>query len=188
VANGVSDYLPRAGLRSNLSRGETPAAPSYRQWRRELYIAGARAGSNAEQAKLSLDDDETTAWVSDGNPGGAWIEYALAKPAEVGEIDLKLNGFRTKRYPLLVTVDGHEVYRGLTPTSLGYTTLRLKPLTGTKVRITMTGAAENAGKTEAEVNGKVDEAGIGPTRQGKVVFALIEAEVYGPRDASSDEK
>ncbi len=188
VSEGITDFNPRAGLPSNLSRGETPSTPSYHAWRHELYIAGATAGSNAQEAALSLDDNEMTAWVSDGSASGAWIEYTLNAPAVVGEIDLKLNSFRTKRYPLSVTVDGHEVYRGTTPTSLGYTTLRLKPTTGSKVRITMVGSTVNGGTSEAEVNGKIDNAGIGVLRQGKVVLPIIEAEVYGPRDANSDEK
>lgn len=187
VIGGIATFIPSEGLSSNLSRGETPSTPSYHQFRHELYVAAATAGSNAAEARLSLDDNEMTAWVSDGSATGAWIEYTLKSPAVVGEIDLKLNSFRTRRYRLSVTVDGHEVYRGLTPTSLGYATLRLKPATGSKVRITLVAPPESAGKTEAEVNGKIDNAGIGPVREGKMVFPIIEAEVYGPRDVNSDE-
>jgi beta-galactosidase len=74
--------------------------------RASIAIASATAGANAEKAALSYDDNESTAWSNDGKLSTAWIEYKLAEPSTPTQLDIKLNAFRTRRYPLRITLDG----------------------------------------------------------------------------------
>ena len=48
---------------------------------------------------------------------------------------MKTAGFRARSYPIRITVDGVDVYRGATPRSLGYVTLPLQPSEGRVVVI-----------------------------------------------------
>jgi beta-galactosidase len=120
VNNGLSIQLPSHGLKGNLQRGPTPSTPSFIQKRNALLIIKATAGSKSDSAFASFDDNELTDWYNNGNLSTAWIEYELSKPSVVSEVNLKLNNFRTKSYPLRITVDGQEVFKGNTTTSLGY--------------------------------------------------------------------
>jgi hypothetical protein len=137
--DGLSTTMPDAGLPSNLKRGPTPLGPSFRQTRFPIAVASVTAGSNAADAAQSEDDDDYTSWSSDGPLENAWIEYVFAKPETPGQIDLKLANFRMLRYPLRITLDGKTVWEGLTPTNFGYCTLELKPVSGTHLRIALTG-------------------------------------------------
>jgi mono/diheme cytochrome c family protein len=62
----------------------------------------------------------------------AWIEYQLDKPQAVDEVVLKLIGWRLRSYPLRITMDGVTVYEGVPAKSLGYVTLPLKPVKGSR--------------------------------------------------------
>jgi hypothetical protein len=78
-----------------------------------------------------------------------------------------------------VSVDGAEVYSGVTPKSLGYVTLDLKPATGQKVRIELTGDVENKdGFGLVEVSQKEGAEGK-PAKESKNL-EIIEAEIYEP--------
>ncbi len=181
VEDGVSTEMPAAGLVSYLKRGSTPAGPSFHVTRTALSISSAAAGSNPDNTAASYDDDETTGWSSDGDLKHAWIEYTLSAPATASELELKLNGFRQHRYPLRVTMDGKTVWEGLTPTSLGYCTLPLKPVRGERVRIELTGPPQDEGQFAGtkEITGKVENSGIAPVpKDGKAVLNIIEAEIY----------
>jgi hypothetical protein len=131
--------MPAATLPSNLSRGPTPAGPSFHQTRFTTAVASVTAGSNIDHSALSQDDDDSTSWVSDGPIENAWIEYVFAKPETPGQIDLKLADFRILRYPLRITLDGKTIWEGMTPINFGFCTLPLKPATGTHLRIALTG-------------------------------------------------
>jgi hypothetical protein len=182
VTGGIATWLPDAGLAAYVERGPTPAGPSFTPWRVELPIASATAGSHAETVSRSFDDDETTGWASDGVAATAWVEYTLAREGTIGEIDLKLNAFRTRHYPVRVEVDGVQVYAGETPTSLGYCTLRFAGVRGRRVRIVMSGPPVDDRPAEAEITGKVDSAGISPvSKDDKTLLSIIEAEIYQPR-------
>ena len=180
--HGLSRFDPAKGLPLYLERGPTPAGDSVRATRAVIGIVSASAGSKEADAKASYDDNETTAWASDGMLAHAWIEYTLPAGSAPTELELKLNAFRTRRYPLRVTLDGTTVFEGTTPNSLGYTLIPLKAGTGSHLRIVLTGVpvdgAQGAGT--AEITGKYDGAGVAPvTRDGKAVLNVIEAEVYG---------
>ena len=123
----LTKILPSAGLPSRLERGPTPATPSYTITRTPINIVSATAGANADTAFASYDDNELSDWVNDGKLSTAWIEYTLEREATVSEITLKLNNFRSRVYPLIITVDGKEAFNGNTQTSLGYYTIKCKP-------------------------------------------------------------
>jgi hypothetical protein len=203
--DGLSKDFPANDLPVNLDRGPTPSTPSFTPHRFAIPIASATAGANAANANLSYDDDETTSWsnaaqkVTDGLPpkvaagdaadasqdhaslDTAWIEYAFAHSAQPAEVDLKLNGFRQRRYPIRITLDGVTVYEGLTPTTLGYCNLKLKPATGSHLRIALTGAPLDTPPENAvvEITGKVDASGNQPLgKPGSAILSIIEAEIY----------
>ncbi len=178
VIDGLSPLLPGEGLPSNLSRGPTPPGQSFRVTRRPVPIARATAGANAERAAASFDDNETTGWSNDGKVATAWIQYEFAHAAAADEIDLKLGSWRQRSYPLRLTVDGQEVFRGVTPRSLGYVTLPLRPVTGKTLRIELRGpsADQDAFKMTELENDKTAPAEIG--RVGRGTLNILEAELY----------
>lgn len=180
VENGLATTLPAAGLPSILDRGPTPSTPSYTMTRTPLAIVGATAGANADSASFSFDDNELSDWVNDGKLSTAWIEYTLEREATVNEVTLKLNNFRSRVYPLVIMVDGKEVFRGNTQTSLGYYTINCTPQKGSKVRIQLTGAtATNGSNTGVEVNGKKLDDGVArDDAKAKGTLSIIEAEIY----------
>ncbi len=143
VKDGLSSVFAEDYQASDLSRGPTPTAPSFTPFRRAIEVTSITAGSNADAAGKSHDDNETTAWTSDGKPEAAWIEYRFAHPDTPEALSLKLTGWRLRAYPIRVTVDGQVVYEGTTPKSLGYVDLDLKPVTGSVLRISLIGATED---------------------------------------------
>ena len=175
VVDGLAPPPPALPL--FLERGPTPATPSFKVSRRAVPVAAIEAASNGEEAGKTVDDDETTRWTSAPGPGAA-ITYTLARPAELREIELKLAGWRENSYPLRVLVDGEEVFRGVTPKSLGYVTLPLKPRKGSAVRIVLDGEVDQAGAiklTEVANQANVD-TGSKATPQG--ALSIVEAEFY----------
>jgi beta-galactosidase len=156
VKNGLSLQLPSHGLTSNLAKGPTPSGPSFTVTRRSIPIVAAVAGANGDKAKASYDDNELSDWVNDGQIATAWIKYELAKESTVTAIDLKLNGFRSKVYPLRILVDDKEVFKGNSQTSLGYFTATFKPTRGKTVTIQLLGTSQEKANQNigVEVNGK----------------------------------
>jgi beta-galactosidase len=160
-----------------LKRGPTPATPSFKVSRVAVPVASSTAPSNAGDTALSYDDDETTTWTSKSG-AAAEITYTLARPATLHEIALKLTGWRERSYPLRITVDGEEVYAGVTPKNLGYVTLPLKPRMGSTVRIALDGKVDEAGAiklTEVANQANVD---TGSKAVSKSALSIVEAEFY----------
>jgi hypothetical protein len=178
--NGLSKILPAAGLPSVLKRGPTPATPSYNIRRVPVAIVKATAGANADSAFASYDDNELSDWVNDGKLNTAWIEYDLERAATVSEITLKLNNFRSRIYPLIITLDGKEIFNGNTKTSLGYHTIQCNPATGKKLRIQLADVSQNKNADAAvEVNGKKLDDGVKRNdANAKGTLSVIELEVY----------
>jgi beta-galactosidase len=175
----VTDGLaaPAAGLPLNLERGPTPATPSFKVSRVAVPVASVEAASNGGEAANTIDDDETTKWTS--KPGeGASITYKLARPAELREVELKLTGWRERSYPLRVFVDGEEVYRGVTPKSLGYVVLPLKPRKGSSVRIAMDGAVDEGGAIQLSEVANQANVDTGGKAMSKGALSIVEAEFY----------
>ncbi|MFG6442983.1 glycoside hydrolase family 2 protein [Roseateles sp. LKC17W] len=174
VRSGLSTRAADAGVAPQSLRGPTPATPSFTVSRVAVPVtSAAAAGGNAA---LAFDDDETTAWTSESGQGA--IQFTLGHPATLSEITLKLGGWRERQYPLAIRVDGTEVWRGLTPRSLGYVTLPLKAQHGQTVSIELTGDAQGGAVTaNTEVaNQKIVDTGA--SRLGRGVLSIVEAEFY----------
>jgi hypothetical protein len=178
--DGLASQLPAAGLPCKLDRGPTPSTPSYTITRTPVTIVKATAGAHADSAFASYDDNELSDWVNDGKLNTAWIEYELERPATVSEITLKLNNFRSRAYPLIITVDGKEVFSGSTKPTLGYYTIECKPQKGKKVRIQLaTLSKEEGGNVGVEVSGKKLDDGVArDDSKAKGTLSIIEAEIY----------
>jgi hypothetical protein len=179
VEGGLAKTLPDAGLASRLDRGPTPAGDSVTPTRKPLRIVSATAGAEAGAASRAFDDNELTGWKNDGQRATAWIQFELERVANVHEVVLKPGGWRRKSYPLRITVDGKESYSGVTPKSLGYVTLSLKPTPGRTVRIELIGTIDDKdGFGMVEVAGRKlpDTADFGTPG----LLEIIEAEIYEP--------
>jgi hypothetical protein len=186
VDGGLSPELPGAGLASNLERGPTPAAPSFKMSRAPVRIASATAGANADRVTLSFDDDETTDWTNDGKPATGWIKYDFERPARVSEVTLKLAGWRTQSYPIKVFVDEQAVFAGATERSLGYVTLKFAPTLGRSLKIELTGSASNrdAFGNIIEIPGAPDPQSAAGKGGDKGSLSIVEVEIYEPVAAS----
>ncbi|HEV8285165.1 MAG TPA: DUF4982 domain-containing protein [Chitinophagaceae bacterium] len=180
MENGLSKTLPSAGLKSRLDRGPTPLTPSYTVTRTPVSIITATAGVHADSVFASYDDNERTEWVNDGNLSTAWIEYELERTATINEIVIKLNNFRSRRYPLIITVDGKEAFNGSTQTTLGYYTIKCKPQIGKIIRIQLKDASANKRENIGlEVSGKkLDDGVMRDDAKAKGTLSILEVEVY----------
>jgi hypothetical protein len=178
ATNGLSLSLPDDKLLPNLKGGPTPVAETVTLTRSDVPIAKATAGISSEKAANSYDDNEITAWASDGQLATAWINYELSREAVISEITLKLAGWRTRSYPLSISVDGKVVFVGQTPKSLGYVTIALPPTKGKSLKIQLTGAArdDSAGITpELGQTGPLEAESM---RSSSRKLEIIEVEIY----------
>lgn len=179
VKRGLSTQLPGDGLPSNLDRGPTPLTPSFTLKRQALSIVKVNAGAHADSAFESFDDNELTEWNNGGQLSNAWIEYELGSEAEVREVTLKLNNFRSRSYPLRITVDGKEVFKGNTERSLGYYTAVCIPHKGKKVKIELLGNTTTQDNNSVEVSGKKLDDGVARNdANAKGTLSIIEVEIY----------
>jgi len=181
TTQGLSNQLPSDGLKPNLSKGATPLDPSYTISRKSIKIIAAEAGANSDKANLSFDDNELSDWVNDGKIATAWIKYTLANESTVSAVSLKLNGFRTKIYPLRILVDGKVVFEGNSKPSLGYFTANCKPAKGKSVTIQLMGSGKEKENSYigVEVNGKKLDDGVDRAETKlKGGLSIIEAEIY----------
>lgn len=178
VVNGLAKTLADAGLAPRLTRGPPPASSAFKISRKAVPVASATAGAHADKAAASFDDNETTNWSNDNQLTNAWIAYTLARPATLSEVTMKLSGWRQRSYPLRVTVDGQEVFRGPTPLSLGYVTLPLKPVAGTTVKLELLGAARNGDGFKFTELANPENAATGDERQGRGTLGIVEIEFY----------
>jgi beta-galactosidase len=166
----------------NLSRGPTPLGESFKPSRIFVDIANVSAGSNANKAIASFDDDETTDWTSDGRADSGWIKYDLARTANIDQVVLKLVGWRTQSYPVKISVDGKVVWTGNTPRTLGYVTFDFPATMGKSVKIELVGNASNrdAFGNIVEIPGTPDAQSSAGKGGGKNTLGIVEAEIYEP--------
>ena len=140
VTGGLSTYLPQATLKGRLDRGETPSTPSYKDSKKGVRIVSAKAGSNKNDAEKSYDDIELTEWKNDGKLSTAWITYTLERDAEIDDICIKLQGWRSRSYPLEVYAGNTLIWSGNTDKSLGYIHLNVeKPVRANTITIRLKG-------------------------------------------------
>ncbi|WP_207532294.1 glycoside hydrolase family 2 protein [Desertivirga arenae] len=181
VEGGLSLDMPADGLQPAFRRGPTPTTSSFIPSRKTLKIAAVTAGANADKAVASYDDNELSDWVNDGKLNTAWITYTLKEAAIVNEVNLKLNNFRTRVYPLQILVDDKIVFDGNTEKGLGYYLAKCKPVKGKKVTVRLN--SENSGKDDSnigtEMGGKKLDDGVARTDgNSKGSLSIIEAEIY----------
>lgn len=140
VTGGLSTCLPQATLKGRLDRGETPSTPSYKDSKKGVRIVSAKAGSNNNDAEKSYDDIELTEWKNDGKLSTAWITYTLERDAEIDDICIKLQGWRSRSYPLEVYAGNTLIWSGNTDKSLGYIHLNVeKPVRANTITIRLKG-------------------------------------------------
>jgi len=184
--NGLSTDFPERHQPALLTRGPTPAGPSYRVSRATYRPVAIAAGSNAEEAQASHDDNELTRWSSDGEPQGAWIEYRFDRPVVLNGVDLKLVGWRSRSYPLRFEVDGRTVWEGRTEQSLGYVALPFPAATGQVLRIVQTGPVADRdafGKiVELETARQAGDTGANEVPPGWHL-GIVEVDFHGPPPA-----
>ncbi len=144
ITDGLSEYIAGDALAGRLTRGETPATPSYRDMKHTVAIASATAGANEADVYKSFDDNELSEWRNDGRPATAWITYRLAERAAVDEICMKLTGWRMRSYPLEIYAGDELIWSGETPKSLGYVHLPVKPVATDAITIRLAGTSEES--------------------------------------------
>jgi len=90
-----------------------------------------------------------------------------------------LNNFRTRVYPLKITVDGKEVFNDTTQKSLGYFNAICTPQTGKKVRIQLMQPSKLTADNATEVSGvKLDDGVARNDANAKGTLSIIEVEIY----------
>ena len=174
--DGLSLEMPDGGLSANLTRGPTPAARALLSSRTPLRIASASAGANVATVALSFDDNEATSWSNDGQLSSAWIVYELDRPASINELTLKLGSWRTRSYPIRISVDEQTVFNGSTSPSLGYVTLTFPPTTGRHVKVELTREPKDTNNVGNAV-GITGNPEVGPRSSA---FSIVEVEIYEP--------
>lgn len=144
VTNGLSEYLPQFSLRGRQDKGETPLKPSYRDSKRDIAIVAAKAGAYQGEAAMSYDDNELSEWRNDGQLSTAWITYTLEREALIDDICMKLNGWRSRSYPLEVYAGNTLIWSGDTDKSLGYIHLEInKPVKSNQITIRLKGSTSD---------------------------------------------
>lgn len=183
LAGGLSRDFPARAQPGLLTRGPTPAGASYRITRSTLQPAQVVAGSNPAEAGASIDDNELSRWTSDGKPDTAWVEYRFAEPVTLSGVELKLVGWRSRAYPLRITLDGRTVWEGETARSLGYVEQAFAPAQGRVLRIQQTAPTadrDGFGKVVELNNAKA----AGDTGADEIPpgwrLGIVEADFHGP--------
>lgn len=180
VAEGLSLAMPADNLSTNLDRGPTPQGESFTLTRKAVPIAGATAGANNEKAAMSFDDNEVTAWTNDGKLTSAWIKYDLSRAASVSEVTLKLGGWRTRSYPISISIDDKVVFTGQTTRSLGYVTISFPPTTGKSVKIQLTGDTKDDAPGNVAELAQPGNAAVADRAPAKGMLEIVEVEIYEP--------
>jgi hypothetical protein len=183
MRGGLSRAFADAAQPGLLSRGPTPEGASYRVTRTTHRPSSVTAGANQADAVKTIDDNELSRWSSDGKPGTAWIEYRFDKAVTLNAIELKLVGWRSRAYPIRITLDGREVWRGQTERQLGYAAVNFPAAQGHVVRITQTAPTE-----DRDAFGNIVEVSnarqAGDTGADAVPpgwrLAIVEADFHGP--------
>ncbi|MBE8722240.1 sugar-binding domain-containing protein [Sphingobacterium pedocola] len=182
----TDDYFVKESsmnLPLNLSRGAGPTGSTVVQTRETLRIKRSTAGANTETGINSYDSNELSDWVNDGKLSTAWIEYTLDKKSDINEIDLKLNNFRSRSYPLQIFVDDKLVYEGNTPTTLGYCTLSFPRTKGQRVKIQLAKSSYVASENKHEEIGgkKLDDGVQRDDTNAKGTLSIIEIDIHNKK-------
>ena len=119
-ASKVMDARNHVHTVTHFIKGEQPLTPSFVQTKTGVSVKAVKADVNNDNALFAFDDNELSEWK-----GGREITFTLERPAAVDDICMKLAGWRNNRYPLEVYAGESLVWKGVTPTSLGYVHLEI---------------------------------------------------------------
>lgn len=173
----LSKQLPDENLPSFIEKGPTPNTPSFQKTRIAIPVVNAKTDGNSSDAIKSYDDNELTEWTNGDQT--AKIEYELEREATISQVVLKLAGWKSKKYPIQISVDGKKVFEGTTPTSLGYVTLDVNPTKGKKVQIELIGSSDTSNAINlVEITGKVDADGLKEKNAKMPQLPIVEVEFY----------
>lgn len=180
VKDGLFEKLSSKNLPSNLDRGEGLSVPALKIKRITLPIKSAKAATNQDKVNSSFDDNELSDWVNDGKMQTAWVEYTLAKSDFIDEIDVKLNNFRSRAYPLEIYVDDKLIADIVTKPTLGYYTIQLPRTKGKKVKVKLKGSSYTAQENKhAEIGGKKLDDGVARNdANAKGTLSIIEIDIH----------
>lgn len=180
VKDGLFEKLSSKNLPSNLDRGEGLSEPALKIKRITLPIKSAKAATNQDKVNSSFDDNELSDWVNDGKMQTAWVEYTLAKSDFIDEIDVKLNNFRSRAYPLEIYVDDKLIADIVAKPTLGYYTIQLPRAKGKKVTVKLKGASYTAQENKhAEIGGKKLDDGVARNdANAKGTLSIIEIDIH----------
>lgn len=171
VKDGLTEYMPSDGLKSRLDRGETPTMASFKQWRREVAIIDAKAGSG-DDVTQSYDTYENTCWTSAGDTDSAYVTYTLCENTKIDDICMKMKDFRSTSYPIAVYAGDSLVWKGWTPKSLSFIHIPLHKAPATaRYTIRMTGECTKGDAFGAvkEMDSSNDEKKTSGRRQLKII-------------------
>lgn len=125
-----------------LSRGETPATPSYSQTYTAVGIKNIEVAVNQKDVKNLTDDNEDSRWSSDTKLENSWLKVTLSEPAAISRIALRMNNFRTTSYPLQIFAGETLIWEGYTEKCLGDNHIFIPtPVTAEEYTIRMIGPA-----------------------------------------------
>lgn len=177
--SSLSKFFPELLQPLYLKRGPSPKTETMKNTRIEIPIVEAIAPVNNDIVKYCFDDNEITLWENDGNLHNGWIKFILSKDTIIDEIEMKLNNFRKVRYPLEILVDNKIVWSGLTELSLGYVSIKFKPVKGKTVTVRLIGSVIGEDKFDyiTELK-KENEKRIDIKGGEKGYLGIIEFEVY----------
>ena len=176
LEGGLGRELPGQERAPSLVRGPTPPGDSVRVVRQTVKPDRVVVGSTEADAAKLTDDNEATSWTSSDGTDRAWVQFEFDRPREVSDVLLRLGSWRTTSYPLRAFADGRQVFEGIAPSTVGYTTLRFPPTTCKTLRVQLAGTPRGGGNAQLiEVTGKSDaHGGEDATARGKLVIHEIE--------------
>ena len=101
---------------------------------------------------------------------------------------MKLGSWRTRTYPIRVSVDDKVVFSGTTSQSLGYVTITFPPAVGKSLKIELVGSTVERDAfgnivelaAEKQSAATIDQVGT----KGKL--EIVEIEIYGPVGVGSN--
>jgi hypothetical protein len=187
VQGGLGRELPGADLAPSLARGPTPAGDSVHGVRQTVRPDRVRVGSNEGDVAKLTDDNEGSSWASSDRIANAWVQFDFDRPTRVSDIVMRLGSWRTTSYPLRVFADDNQVFEGITPSTVGYSTLHFPPTACRTLRLQLAGKPSRGdGADLIEVTGKADvHGGDDAKARGRLVIHEVELLCETPPAAKS---
>ena len=136
-----------------------------------MAILEAKAGSGND-ATLSFDTYENTAWESKPMKDSAWVSYTLCENTRIDEICMKMKDFRSTTYPIAIYADSVKVWEGWTPKTLSFVHIPLKDAPAARtytIRMTGESTTKDAFGMVKEMDARNDEKKSKGRRSLKII-------------------